>query len=381
VQRRRYNQQFDDARMIIETERVYRSVLCGVAANKMKERALPRVRVGFVGCGGIALRHLGVLEGFADVEVVAAADNDLACATDFASRAGALAFATHEEMLESCDLDALWICVPPFAHGAPERAALERGLPFFVEKPISLDEDLAKEIDDAVRRSGLIAAVGYQWRYLDTVDEARGLLADNPAHLMTGFWIDETPPPAWWGRYERSGGQVVEQATHVIDLARFLAGDIVEVCAMTSRRDRPAFPGLDVATASAATLRFASGAVATLSASCILRWGHRTALHVFSDGLAIELSDHEIIVDVGRGRPTRIAEGDPVWREDRAFIDAVSGGENRIRTPYSEAVQTHLVALAVERSARLGRPLKMEGLRADPQPTFCPAARQSAHVA
>ena len=284
-------------------------------------------------------------------------------------------------MLAALDLDALWICVPPFAHGAPERAAIAAGLPFFVEKPISLDAALAREIDEAVRGAGLVTAVGYHWRYLDTVDEARRLLRDNPAHLMSGYWLDQTPPPDWWHREDRSGGQIVEQATHIIDLARFLAGDVTEVFGLAAARPRDDFPGLDVATASTAALRFASGAIANLSATCLLRWSHRVGLHVFADGLALELTDHDLMVDVGRGRPVRGADGDPVWRQDRAFLDAVKGGENRIRAPYAEAVQTHLVALAVAQSARTGAPVRMEGLRADPQPPFRPAAAEGAHVA
>ena len=91
--------------------------------------------------------------------------------------------------------------------------------------------------------------MGYHWRYLDTVDEARARLADNPAQLMTGFWLDQTPPPEWWWREDASGGQVVEQATHIIDLARFLAGDVTEVFGLSSHRDRGDFPGLTVPTA------------------------------------------------------------------------------------------------------------------------------------
>ena len=67
-----------------------------------------------------------------------------------------------------------------------------------------------------------------------TMDEARAHLATNPAHLMQGFWIDQTPPPEWWWREDASGGQVVEQATHIIDLARFLAGDVTEVFGLSA---------------------------------------------------------------------------------------------------------------------------------------------------
>ena len=50
-----------------------------------------------------------------------------------------------------------------------------------------------------------------------TVDEARAVLAQNPAQLMTGFWLGQTPPPEWWWREDASGGQVVEQALEVLE--------------------------------------------------------------------------------------------------------------------------------------------------------------------
>ncbi|MCZ0960993.1 Gfo/Idh/MocA family oxidoreductase [Paracoccus sp. EF6] len=342
---------------------------------------MTKTRLGFIGAGGIAHRHFGVLRTMDDVEIAAICDPDEARARQAAEATGARSYGDHDSMLAAEDLDAVYICVPPFAHGAPERACIARGLPFFVEKPLSLDIALAEEIGAEVEKAGLITAVGYHWRYLDTMDEARGHLAHNAPHLIQGFWLDQTPPPQWWWDHDRSGGQVVEQATHVIDAARFLAGDVTEVFGMSARRDRADFQGLTVPTATAATLRFASGAIANLSATCLLRWNHRVGLHVFADGMALEISDHDIMVDVGRGRPVRHAEGDPVWREDRDFIEAVQGHENRIRCPYGEALMTHRVALAVAQSAREGALVKMEGLRADPQPIFRQAPAPGAHDA
>ena len=366
AQRGRYDDFYGAARMGADTARIYEAALRGTAGDGR----MTKTRLGFVGAGGIAHRHLGVLETMDDVEVVAVADPDAARVGEAARRAGARAYPDVDAMLEAEALDAVYICVPPFAHGPAERACIARGLPFFVEKPISLDLGLAEEIAAEVERAGLVTATGYHWRYLDVVDEARDRLRENPAHLMTGFWLDATPPPRWWWREDGSGGQVVEQATHLIDLARFLAGDVEAVQAMAARRDREGFDGLDVATATAATLRFAGGAVATLSATCALGWNHRVGLHVFADRLAMEITDRDIMIDVGQGRPVRGAEGDPVWREDRDFIDAVRGGENRIRAPYAEALATHRVALAVARAAATGETQRMEAPRSDPRPPF-----------
>jgi predicted dehydrogenase len=320
-----------------------------------------RVRIAIIGAGGIARRHAGVLQGMEDVRIVGIADPDVARATDLGERLGARAYDSHADLIAMEELDAVYVCVPPFAHGDAEAAVIDAGLPFFVEKPLSVDIASAERIARRVLEHDLITAVGYHWRYLDTVEEARGLLADSPPALINGYWLDRTPPPQWWWRQDRSGGQVVEQATHIIDLARHLVGEVTEVFALGAHTaERHDFPGLDVATATAASLRFASGAVGTLAATCLLGWGHRTGLHLFCDGLAIELSDREIMVDVGRGRPVRQAGGDPVEREDRDFIDAVRGHPNRIRCPYGEALKTHRVALAIAQSVVSGRPVAIE---------------------
>ena len=343
-------------RMIGETAAIYDEE----AAAAPRRTGEGVTRIGFIGAGGIAHRHFGVLEQFEDVEIAAVADVDLARAEEAAARFGARAFADLETMIGETALDALYICVPPFAHGTPERAALAAGLPFFVEKPVALDLATAEEIAAAVAAQGLVTAAGYHWRYLDTVDEVRGLLAHNPARLMSGYWLDSTPPPEWWWHEDQSGGQMVEQTTHLLDLARYLGGDVTRVFGLAGRVDRPEFPGLDVPTMSTASLQFASGAIANFASTCLLGWNHRVGLHLFGDRLAVELTDHDLMVDVGRGRPVRGAEGDPVWREDRDFIDAVQGKENRIRCPYAEALVTHRLALAVVESARTGQVIAME---------------------
>ncbi len=321
---------------------------------------MTQVRIGFVGAGVIAARHLGDLLGFEDVKVAALADPAIERTRELAQRCGGKAYASAEQMLDAEKLDALYICVPPFAHGEPERAAIERDLPFFVEKPLSADERTAEEIAEKVSRKGLITAVGYHWRYLDITEQAQKLLSKNPVRLALGYWLDATPPPAWWSRQAGSGGQMVEQTTHIFDLARVLVGEVSTVFAMSERKERAAFPDSDVCDVSVATLRFQSGALGTMASTCLLNWPHRIGLHLFCEGLAIELSEFDMMVDVGRGRPVQKAQGDPFVREDRDFIDAVQGKLNKIRAPYSEAIKTHRLTIAATHSAQEGRALDLE---------------------
>ncbi len=349
----RQQARFSADRMIAETRAVYAAVQ---DQTETKEGdGVERTRIGFIGAGGIAHRHFGVLEQFDDVAIVAVADVDMARATEAAARFGARAFDDAAAMLASVELDALYICVPPFAHGEPERLAIEHRLPFFVEKPVAIDLGTAEDVAASVDRLGLVTAVGYHWRYLDTVDEVKALLSATPARLLSGYWLDSTPPPRWWWRKDASGGQMLEQTTHLVDLARYLVGDVVRVYGQSGHVDRAAFPDLDVATTSTAMLTFASGAIANFASTCLLNWNHRVGLHLFGEGLAIELTDRDVMIDIGRGRPVRGTQSDPVVLEDRDFIDAVRGGENRIRCPYPAALETLRLALAIERSASEGR--------------------------
>ncbi|HYN96545.1 MAG TPA: Gfo/Idh/MocA family oxidoreductase [Pilimelia sp.] len=317
---------------------------------------MARCRVGLVGAGNVAQRHARVLRGFDDVHLVGVTD----VAADAAHRLGdahGVPVAPDLPALLGAGLDAVYVCVPPFAHGEAEEAVVAAGLPMFVEKPIAADRDVARRVAGLVAERGLITAVGHHWRYLGIVAQARELLGDRPVRLVSGAWLDKVPPVAWWPRRASSGGPVVEQAAHVLDLARALAGEVVEVAAMGNGTP-PAVEGADIDGATAATLRFAGGAVGTLAATCTLGWKQRAGLEIYADGLALAIGEDELVVRDADGE--RRVPGDPEAARvavDRAFVDAVRGIGDDVRVPYAEALRTHLLALAVAESAATGHPV------------------------
>ncbi len=82
-----------------------------------------KTRLGFIGAGGIAHRHFGVLRTMEDVHIAAVCDPDQARAAQAAQDTGAVAHADHEAMLAAEDLDAVYIRVPPFAQARPNAPA------------------------------------------------------------------------------------------------------------------------------------------------------------------------------------------------------------------------------------------------------------------
>ncbi|WP_084685904.1 Gfo/Idh/MocA family protein [Nonomuraea coxensis] len=320
--------------------------ICGVVS--------PLTRVGIVGAGNVAARHADVLSGFSDVTIAGIADTDLAKAEALASRHGSPAYGSHADLLSAGRLDAVYVCVPPFAHGNPELDVLSSDLPLFVEKPLSLDLRTAETIAAETDRRSLPSAVGHHWRYLDLVDRATELLAGRPVRLAIGHWLDKVPPVGWWLRRDLSGGQVVEQAVHVLDLARVLVGEVTMVHAVAAGDA----PDGEVDRASTAVLRFAGGAAGMLATSCLLTRKHRAGLEVCADGIALELTETHLLVD---GERMIEDDGRAKTRVDREFIDAVQGKDADVRATYREALRTHRLALALAESAAEGRPVTLDG--------------------
>ena len=312
-------------------------------------------RIGFVGTGGVAARHASVLETFDDVELVAATDVDPARATAFARTHGVRPVPDLDALLDQ-DLHAAYVCVPPFAHGYPESNLAAAGVAMFVEKPLAADEENAERVALRIGTAGVLTRVGHHWRCAEPVRRARELLGDRRVRLVTGAWLDKVPPVPWWNDRLRSGGPLVEQAVHVLDLARVLVGEISDVYAASAGP----VDGGTADSATAAVLHFTGGAVGTMTTTCVLDRKYRAGLEIVADGLRVGVGEDWLEVQDG----TRIqrTEFDP-WvakvAADRAFVDALRGRPvNPDASPpdHPEAMRSHRVACALARSAESGTP-------------------------
>ena len=222
--------------------------------------------------------------------------------------------------------------MPPFAHGGPETAVLSAGVPLFVEKPLGVTVETAERVGAQAAAAGALTAVGHHWRYLEVVERAQRLLDGRAVRLVGGTWLDKVPPVGWWPVRERSGGPVVEQAAHVLDLARLFAGEVAEVFAMGDGRP-PKVPGADVDGVTTATLRFHSGALGTLSSTCLLGWKQRAGLELIADGLWLWVGEDGLAIREGDADPVgEVVAGDPAAARvavDRAFVRRSPGHRER----------------------------------------------------
>ena len=227
-----------------------------------------KVRIGFVGAGGIAKAHVDALSKVPDAEIVGITDANLDAAKSLAESTGATVYESASDLAKNGGLDAMFILLPPFAHGDAERAALDAGLPFFCEKPVGLDEGFLNEIASEVERQNLLTSVGYMNRYRKSINRAKELLENEPPILAFGGWWGGSPGDhPWWTNKSKSGGQFHEQATHTVDIARYLFGDAVEVYAAAANGFNRGIPNYTMDDAVSVVIRFANGGVANLMSS------------------------------------------------------------------------------------------------------------------
>lgn len=323
------------------------------------------LKIGIAGTGWFGMMHAEKLSKIEGVEVSAFSATSLQKAEAAASKFDrAKGYASITDMLDGDKLDAVYICVPPFAHGAIELALVQRGIPFLVEKPIGVDLGTPFSILESVTSSGLITSVGYHFRYMDGTKKAKELLADRELAMALGYWMGGMPGVNWWRSMQGSGGQFVEQTTHIVDLLRYVAGEVKEVYAaygsrvMAGKEDNVTVPDVG-----SVTMKLESGAIATISNTCAIPAGDRSGLHIYTDKGVLEIG-HAGLTDIAAGIRTEYGnQNNPYDEENKAFLHAVRTGDaSLIASTYEDAWKTHRVTMAANISAQSGKAVAISEL-------------------
>ena len=131
-------------------------------------KAHRKVRVGFIGTGGIANSHIKAYLQFDDVEIVAGADLIEGKAAAFFAKyelEGVRTYTDYKQMIAECNLDVVSICTYNCQHAGPAMYAMEHGLDVLLEKPMTVTMDEAVELCRTEKRTGRILSIGFQPRF------------------------------------------------------------------------------------------------------------------------------------------------------------------------------------------------------------------------
>ncbi len=326
------------------------------------------VRLGFVGTGGIANRHLTCAQAHPEMEVVATCDVQLALAEQAAAKYGGRPYQDFRRMYDEVKPDAIVICTPPFAHGDLEEEAAQRGIHFFVEKPVAISFELAARALTAIREHPVITQVGYMYRLAEPIIKAREMLSTRAvAMVQAHYYMPGMPAKNWWSKLQMGGGQLVEQATHMLDLGRFLAGDVKSVIGYTSQvRDwtPPAghepgpglaayWDGFEIPDTTALILQYESGAMGTLSCSLVPQVAWDNGFKVVAENALLTIEGANVRWKNEAGPFEAQAPGDWANAVLVEFVRAVKG-EGTASVPYEEGVKSLAISLAGYESVKRG---------------------------
>jgi myo-inositol 2-dehydrogenase / D-chiro-inositol 1-dehydrogenase len=342
------------------------------------------VRLGFVGAGGRTVRELLDLVHVPEANIAALCDVDLARCEQAVERvqsrtaeggdsaamqrAGDMrpdVYPDFRKMLEGTELDAVYVSLPPFAHGEIEHAILDAKKALFIEKPVAIDMGTAREIAAHAKEAGVITAVGYQSRYSTAVQAARKLLKGVPIGVALAVRFGGLPGTAWWKVQDRSGGMLVEQHTHGVDLMRYLVGEPESVFAFGNTQLLKDVPGLDIYDVNSATVKFAGGAVGSIVNSCALQPGQGQpqnltgSVHILAKGMTVQASAGSLVVNrPDKQREEITADGDPNLLMNKAFVEALrTGDRSLILSDYEDGMKTFELTYACQLSAERGTPI------------------------
>ncbi|MBO1514850.1 Gfo/Idh/MocA family protein [Metabacillus bambusae] len=326
---------------------------------------MSKVKVGFVGVGGIAGVHLENVSKNSHAVIVAVCDIAEESAKKKGLQYNASAYTDLDEMLEKEILDAVFVCVPPFAHGDIEEKIVKRGIHLLVEKPLGLDLETVQKKAKIIKDSGVICGVGYCLRYLDTVAKAKEYLKDKSIAMVRGHYITSFVPTPWYREMNKSGGQLVEQSTHILDLMRYLAGEIDNVYANMSLQVLSDIPNMDIPDVTSVNVTFKSGAVGHLDSSMI-QVDHRSGIEILGRDFRVLIDGADLSIVEKDSTITYKSKVDFYQEQDRVFIEAVMKGDpNLLLSNYEDGAKTLAATLASNKSNEIGLPIKLSSLTED----------------
>jgi myo-inositol 2-dehydrogenase / D-chiro-inositol 1-dehydrogenase len=251
-------------------------------------------------------------------------------------------------------VDALVVCTPPFARGPLEQKAVELGLPIFIEKPVGLSSDQCAPVLRALDAKPTITAVGYMNRYRRSIADVIDRLRKRRIIGIAAYWVAAPYGVPWWGETDLSGGPLNDYATHLIDLARYFAGDIESVHAVatviTNSHEKRSEAGV-------VGMRFECDAVGSLIYGTLANT-KSIAFDVIHDQGTLCLAgwDLRVLTETHAESPADPQDRDAVFFDEmKAFLNAVSAGSpGGILSDFRDAFRTQQVVDAIRRALSTG---------------------------
>jgi len=352
------------------------------------------IGLGIIGSGRIGTLRARLAAGHPSVRSIAVADLEPANADKLAKLVNARSYgADNLAVIDDPDVTAVIVSTSEGEHITPMLAALARGKPVLVEKPIALTVREADQVLDALAKSGGDVRVGYSRRYKERYQIAKEQVVKGRLGTLTGgaarVFNSRSQALAMLKRNPHAT-PVVDALTYYVDLMNWLfeGRQLVEIYARGQNGVLKQASGHEVPDVSYAIMTYDDGAAVNLGVSYALpakypALGHAARVEVVgTDGVIIldddhtdqlmysetgvphvYLPDHTVnMVFLQSGTPGDWALGEfwgPIANETRAWLDHLAMDRPCTLATPQEARATLEATLAIEHSMRIGAPVTL----------------------
>ncbi|MCC6277756.1 MAG: Gfo/Idh/MocA family oxidoreductase [Oligoflexia bacterium] len=337
------------------------------------------IRIGITGFGKMGLLHTAILNGFEDSKVVAVSDPSPMITKVLSNlNPNIHAYEDLSEMLEKEPLDAVVIASPVSFHESAALACIEKGIPFFMEKPLVAHLQQGKNICAALEKKPTPHMIGFMCRYIEAFQKGQEVVLSKALgrlhRVSASIYVAQLFNKGVGWRYDRKvsgGGVLLSQGSHVLDLLTWYFGKITRVNAEVT-----SLYSSEIEDAAHVMLEFQSGLRGVLDC-CWSKRFHRTpetrievagdngTLTVTDDGISLYLDESAsgyqkgwtnltapelyqgVEVDVGGGQYTR---------ELRDFLNILKTGKPSPITAQQALHVQHVIEAAYLSAERKGTP-------------------------
>ncbi len=360
-----------------------------------------KIRVGIIGCGGIAFgKHMPAAQKIDGVEMVAFCDIIEERAEKAAAAygaAGAKVYTDYRKLLKDVSIEAVYVLTPNRSHAQISIDAMQAGKHVMCEKPLAKNYADAKRMVETSRATGKILTVGYQnrqkpeSRYLKAACE-RGDLGE--IYFAKAQAVRRRAVPTWGvflNEEEQGGGSLIDIGTHALDLTLWMMNNYRPKAVTGTVYKKLAECGnmgndwgdwdpekFTVEDSAFGFITMEDGSTIILETSWALNTldvgegrtqlcGTRAGADM-RDGLRINTADFGHLVTI---KPDMTSKGaayydgisaDPEILEQRAFYDAILFGKELVVKPEQALVVTQILE-AIYMSASLGRQVEISELK------------------
>ncbi|MDA1313558.1 MAG: Gfo/Idh/MocA family oxidoreductase [Acidobacteria bacterium] len=278
------------------------------------------------------------------------------------------------QMLAQDDVDIVVLCTPNFLHAEQGIAAARAGKHVIVEKPVAIDLPSLRKLDKAVKSAGVKTVVSFVLRWNPMFDNIRAMLSQKLIGKLFYAEVDymhaidvRNRLHRWHNKKELGGGALLAAGCHAVDGLRwFMQDEAVEVSAYSARSKKNPLR-FDFDPNIVAMVKFAGGAVGKVACSLEAQMPYVYRVMLFGDQGTIR--DNQLFTTNWPGQkdwaeiPTVLpSSGDvthhPFQGELDHFVDCIQQGKES-HCNVADAVKTHEICIAADRSAATGKPVKL----------------------